>query len=130
MTVEALTIGEGERRRAPIEGGPTIEIVRGAARDRRTAVLHVTIPPGGGMPEHDHGASEVVLVPQEGTIRLIPADGTALELVPGSVGVVPIGRRVRLENATAQPARALVIVAPPNFAEGVASWPAAGDATA
>lgn len=123
--VEAVTIGTGERRAAPVPGGPTVEILRAAAPDRQLAVLHITVPPGGGMPEHTHGPSEVLLIPQDGTIRLTPAGEPAIELRPGILATVPVGRPVALENPTDHDVRILVVVAPPEFAAAAASWPAA-----
>jgi mannose-6-phosphate isomerase-like protein (cupin superfamily) len=79
------------------------------------------------MPEHDHGPSTVVLIPLAGAARLIDVadDGRALQLVSGTITIVPVGRRVRLDNPGSVEAQLLVVVSPPEFAQELSAWPAA-----
>jgi quercetin dioxygenase-like cupin family protein len=63
-------IGTTPRRRAPIPGGPTMEVLVAAETSDNIAMVQVWIPPGGGLPEHDHGPSEIVLVHISGSIHL------------------------------------------------------------
>jgi len=115
----------GERRRAPCPGGPTVRIVVGAAEDAPVGVLEMTMPVGGAMPEHDHGISAVLLAPLAGRFRLVEAvGGRANTLEPGTVATIPVGVRVRLENAGDVEARTLVVLTPPDFAERLQTWPA------
>ncbi len=124
--VERLEIGRGDRRRAPLPGGPDVEILIGAQEGRPIGVLHVTVPPGGVMPAHEHGASEVLLISLGGEARVVDAqDGAVTELAPGALATIPVGRRVSLENPGSQPARLLVVLTPPDFAEQLTSWPSA-----
>jgi quercetin dioxygenase-like cupin family protein len=120
-------IGDSRRQRAPVPEGPEVEIVIGADRGLPVGVLEVTVPVGGAMPEHDHGASATLLVPLAGSLRLIEAGdvGRATELEPGTLATIPIGCRVRLENAGDQEARMLAVLTPPDFAGQLEGWPAA-----
>lgn len=61
--------GEGPARSAPVEYGPEAEVLVGGDGER-LAVARVVVPPGGGMPEHDHGESEAMVLCQDGRIRL------------------------------------------------------------
>ena len=113
-----------ERRRAPFPGGPTVRVVVSAAERAPVGVLEVTMPVGGAMPEHDHGRSAAVLAPLEGRFRLLEADtGDATIVEPGAVATIPVGARVRLENAGSVEARTLVVLTPPDFAERLDAWP-------
>lgn len=51
-------------------GGPTAALLTPADASERVAAIHVKLPAGGGMPEHDHGASEVLLVPLAGSVEV------------------------------------------------------------
>lgn len=76
MAVRRWELGEGERRRAPVANGPTVEIVIGAV----------------------------------------------VELEPGVLATIPVGRRVRLENPC--PGRRAVN-ATPSAGDGSGSRPTA-----
>ena len=67
-------IGTTPRRRAPIPGGPTMEVLVAAETSDNIAMVQVLIPPGGGLPEHDHGSSEIVLIHLSGSIELRQGD--------------------------------------------------------
>jgi len=125
VAVRRWEVAEGDRRRAPFPGGPTVRIVIGAADADRMGVLEVTLPVGGAMPEHDHGESAVLLAPLEGRLRLVEptADGRTTELETGMLATIPVGCRVRLENAGDVEARTLVVLTPPQFAERLEEWP-------
>jgi quercetin dioxygenase-like cupin family protein len=126
MGVQRWELGNGERRQAPVPNGPAIEIVIGADAGRPAGVLVVTVPAGGAMPKHDHGASETMLIPQSGRLRLVDADdGSVVELEPGVLATIPVGQSVTLENPTDQDARTLVVLTPPDFAAQLAAWPTA-----
>ncbi|MGH3570557.1 MAG: hypothetical protein ACRDS0_40700 [Pseudonocardiaceae bacterium] len=40
----------------------------------RLAAAHVTIPPGGGMPEHTHGESTALVIPLAGELLIRSAE--------------------------------------------------------
>ncbi len=114
----------GERRRAPLPGGPTVRVVVGADTDTPVGMLEVTLPVGGAMPEHDHGGSAVLLAPLAGRFRLVEAERPdAHVLEPGTLATIPVGVRVRLENAGDVEARTLAVLTPPDFAERLETWP-------
>jgi len=127
MGVEQWQLGHGRRRQAPVPGGPAIEIVVGADHDQPVGVLEVAVPVGGAMPEHDHGDSAVLLVPLVGRLRLVEAGegGHVAELEPGVLATIPVGQRVRLENAGDEEARTLAVLTPPDFVRGIEGWPPA-----
>lgn len=112
------------RRRAPVPGGPTAVTLTAPDSSTQVAVVHLEIPAGGGMPEHDHGASEVVLIPLSGSVEL-RHDGKPRTLAEGMTAHVAVGERVGLANPGAEPACLMVVVSPPQFAERLAAWPPA-----
>jgi quercetin dioxygenase-like cupin family protein len=123
MSVRRVTAGDGVLRRPPIEGAPIVEVLVGGDGEWPVAVLHVTVPAGGGMPEHDHGSSETLVTPVAGAVRLTGGGG-AVDLRPGAVGTIPKGERVRLDNASdEEEAVVLVVLSPPDFAAQVRAWP-------
>ncbi|MFN8204204.1 MAG: hypothetical protein U0S48_16735 [Solirubrobacteraceae bacterium] len=123
MAVQRWEQGREPRRQA-IPGGPIVEVVVGADQEAGVGVVEVTIPAGAAMPEHTHGDSSTLLIPQAGRLRLVDADsGAVTELVPGVLATIPIGQRVRLENPEASDGRMLVVLTPPDFAAVVGSWP-------
>jgi len=77
------------------------------------------------MPEHDHGESAVLLAPLEGRLRLVEpsADNRTTELEAGALATIPVGCRVRLENAGDVEARTLAVLTPPEFTESLVGWP-------
>lgn len=111
-------------RLAPLPDGPTVRALLGPNGGPPVAVLHVNLPAGGGLPEHDHGPSHVVLIPLQGQVRL-HQDGTDHDLGPGTATHIAIGERVSLANPGPDPAELLVVAAPPDFADIVTAWPPA-----
>lgn len=112
------------RRRAPIAGGPTAVTLTAPDTSTHVAVVHLEIPAGGGMPEHDHGPSEIVLIPLSGSIKL-SSGGKPRALSTGMTAHIATGERVRLANPGSEPACLMVVVSPPQFAERLAAWPLA-----
>ena len=114
------------RTRFGSSGGPLAEVVIGADGDAGIGVVEVTVPAGAAMPEHAHGDSAVLLIPQQGRLRLVDADdGAVTDIEPGALATIPVGQRVTLENSGDADARTLVVLAPAGFAEAVAAWPVA-----
>ncbi|MGH7912306.1 MAG: cupin domain-containing protein, partial [Candidatus Dormibacteraceae bacterium] len=123
MSVGRIVIGEREHRQ-PAPGGPVVEVVIGAEDGWPVGLVQVTVPAGGGMPAHDHGASATLLIPLSGALRLVAEEsGEATELEAGVVATIPVGQRVRLENAGDGEARLLAVLAPADFAAVAARWP-------
>lgn len=119
-------ISASPRRRAPVPGGPTAALLITATKTSdQVAVLHVELPAGAGMPEHDHGASQIVLIPLAGSVEL-HHDGQARTLMAGMAAAhIAIGERVGLANPGTEPASLMVVASPPEFAGRLASWPPA-----
>ncbi|MGH2843870.1 MAG: cupin domain-containing protein [Solirubrobacteraceae bacterium] len=123
MAVKSWEIDRETRRRA-FSDGPIVRVLIGSEAGLRTGLVEVTVPPGGMMPEHDHGASEVLLSVLGGEARLVEvADATVTALSPGAVVTIPVGERVRVENPGSEDARLLVALTPPDFADALAAWP-------
>ncbi len=118
-----IDIPSAPARRAPAPGGPTVRPLLGPDSGVPVAVLHVTVPAGGGMPEHDHGPSHAVLIPVHGYIRLRHG-GEDHDLGPGTATHIGVGERVSLANPGAGPVELIVVAAPPDFA-ALTSWPTA-----
>ncbi|WP_194904711.1 cupin domain-containing protein [Catenulispora rubra] len=112
------------RRRAPVPGGPTAVTLTAPDTSAQVAVVHLEIPADGGMPEHDHGVSEVVLIPLSGSLELWH-DGRPRTLAPGMTAHIAAGERVSLANSGSEPACLMAVVSPPQFAERLAAWPLA-----
>lgn len=112
------------RRQAPFPGGPTAATVILPADSDQVAAVQVEIPAGSGLPAHDHGASEIVLIPLSGAAEL-RHDGQARTLSAGMAAHVGRGERVSLANPGPEPASLMVVASPPEFAGRLATWPAA-----
>jgi quercetin dioxygenase-like cupin family protein len=117
-------IGTTPRRRAPIPGGPTMEVLVAAETSEHIAMVQVRIPPGGGLPEHDHGPSEIILVHISGSIELRQGDQQH-RLAPGAVAHLATGERVSLNNPGTEPAVMMIVASPPEFVARITAWPAA-----
>lgn len=138
-SVHVVEITSLPARRAPITDGPTVRALPIGSGDTDltsdtgssggeasshggAAVLQVCLPAGAGMPEHDHGPSAVTLIPVSGRVQL-GHRGDRRMLGPGTVAFIDIGERVSLRNPDPDEATLLAVVAPPDFAEAVSSWP-------
>lgn len=120
MTVRRWKLDQGSLGQT---SGPVAKVVIGAGAGCRAGLIDVTLAPGAAMPEHDHAASEVMLIVRAGHALLTAvADGAVTELDPGVVVVIPVGERVRLENVGDSQARLLVVLTPPDFASVVETW--------
>lgn len=120
--MRVVDIGSGIVRRPPIERAPEVELLLGDGESDALAAAHISIPPGGGMPEHDHGDSAAVVAVQKGRV-ILRSGGEERILAAGTLAVIEIGERVSLENADAKEASLLAFFTPPTFAGTVASWP-------
>lgn len=126
MGVQRWELDQGTPRQ-PVPNGPVASVAIAAEAGCRIGLIEVRVPPGGAMPEHDHGASEVALIMRSGRARLVSTgDGAVTELDSDGVVTIPRGERVRLENPSGSEARLLVVLTPPDFAAAVQTWPEAG----
>jgi quercetin dioxygenase-like cupin family protein len=123
--VRVWDVDRSELRHAPFAGGPAVRTVVDGDPAAPIAVLEVTMPVGGAMPEHEHGDSFVLLAPLAGRFRLVEEGADrSIEVEPGALATIPVGRQVRLENAGEVEARTLVVLTPPDFAQRLRAWPA------
>ncbi len=118
----------GKRVRAMVPGGPSAEVLIGTGDDWPMGVARVVIPPGGGMPEHDHSSSAALLVPLDAPVTLVDAEGTdRFDVAVGSVATIPIGQRVEVLNEGSVEASVMVVFDPPDFTRQLDSWPSDSD---
>lgn len=116
---------EAARHKAPIPNGPTATLLVTEESSDQVAVFQLELAPGSAMPEHDHGASEIVLIPAAGTLEL-SHNGETKKLTAGTtVAHVAIGDRVGLANPGTEPAKVTIVASPPEFARHLATWPSA-----
>lgn len=129
--MQIVQAGSGAVHTAPVQGGPRVEVLIGEGKTEgaNLAVARVSVPPEGGMPEHEHGESETALVVQGGRITVhIHGGGQQETLEAGSLALIGVGERVRLENPSSEEtASLLVFFAPPGFVRTFASWPVEED---
>lgn len=116
--------GTGPFHQAPFRNGPAAEVlIDEQAGAGQLAAAQVTIPPGGGMPEHAHGESTTLVVPLTG--ELLIASGEHQEKVTqGVVVLLDYEERVSLTNQTSQPVTLLAVFAPAGFVRTLTNWPA------
>src|SRR5450759_3632490 len=96
--MRVLSTGTGPVRRAPFPHGPIAEVlVDEHAGAGQPAAAYVTVPPGGGMPDHAHGEPTALVVPLTGEL-LISGSGAAHQ------GKVTVGVVVLLDQGGAAPA--------------------------
>ncbi|MEZ5077564.1 MAG: cupin domain-containing protein [Solirubrobacterales bacterium] len=126
MGVSQVDLGAGEQRRPGIPDGPLAEVLIGPDRGLGVGAVQITVAPGAGMPVHDHGPSDALLIPLAGAVRLLDADGRAFEAGAGTVVAIPRGERVRLENVGSEEARLVAVFSPADFVGDVQRWPLAG----
>lgn len=107
-------IDTAPRRRAPLPGGPIATPLIPAGASGQVAVVHIEIPAGGGMPEHDHGSSEIVLIPLSGSFD-IHHDGQVRSVSAGTTVHIGTGERVRLANPGSESATVMVLASPPQI---------------
>lgn len=115
-------IGSATRRRAPVADGPTVAPLTTPETSDRVAVVHMELPAGGRMPEHDHGPSQIVLIPVSGSVELRHGEDVHA-LGPGSAAHIGTGERVALANPGSEPASLMVVASPPEFASRLSAWP-------
>jgi quercetin dioxygenase-like cupin family protein len=124
--MKIVRVGTGPLRAAPFDNGPRVEVLIGDEEqsEERIGAAYVTLPPGGAMPEHEHGESEAIVVAREGRV-VLQSGGQRETLEPGGLAVIGVGERVSVANAGAEPASFFAFFAPPGFVRSFAGWPTA-----
>lgn len=121
--MRVLTTGSGPVHQAPFPNGPTAQVlVDEQSASGQLAAAYVTIPAGGGMPEHAHGESTALVVPLTG--ELVIRSGQHEEKVAtGVVVLLDQGERVSLSNQTSEPVSMLGLFVPAGFIRALNNWP-------
>ena len=121
--MRVLTLGTEPVHQAPVANGPAAEVlIDEDTGGGQLAAVHVTIPPGGGMPEHAHGESTALVVPLVGELLIGSAEHQE-KVTQGVVVLLDRGERVSLTNQTSQPVSLLAVFAPAGFVRALSSWP-------
>ncbi len=125
--MELVRAGEGTRRRPPAPNAPTVEVLFGGDdRSPDVGVVRVSVPAGAAMPEHDHGGSDVVLIPVTGSVEISDTAKT-ISVGVGDAALVRKDERVSLRNPASSDVEVIVAAGPPKFVASIRAWPAAGD---
>lgn len=121
--MELIHSGEGARRRPPTPNAPTVEVLFGGDDGGPdVGVVRVSVPAGAVMPEHDHGGSDVVLVPVVGSVEISDADGT-IAVGVGDAALLRKDETVSLRNPGDGAAEVIVAAGPPAFVASIRAWP-------
>jgi quercetin dioxygenase-like cupin family protein len=100
----------------------------GVDDDWSMGVARVVIPAGGGMPEHEHGSSEAMVLPLDHPVAIVDvAAKTEFGVGPGDVVTIPIGDLVEVHNRGEADATIAVMFNPPDFTRQLQGWPADED---
>lgn len=110
-------------RKPPGEGTPTVTVLFGGELDGPdVGVVRVEVPPGGAMPQHTHGGSDVVLVPVAGKV-VISKGEESITVGTGDAALVRKDEAVSLANHGTETAQIVVAAGPANFVAGIRQWP-------
>lgn len=121
--MELRSKGQGLIRRPPVPNGPTVEILFGGDGPD-VGLLRIEVPPGAGMPEHDHGGSDIVLHTLEGSVVISKGD-ESIQVDVGDSAFIEKTEKVALRNPDEQrTAVVLVAAGPPVFVSAIRNWPA------
>jgi quercetin dioxygenase-like cupin family protein len=75
-------------------------------------VMELTLPPGGGAPQHVHYHEDEIITVMEVTLTVTSAEGRDHKAAVGSVVRLPKGARHAFRNATDAPVRVLITAIP------------------
>lgn len=124
MALKKFAVGDRKRVRAPMPKGPSAEVLVGTDDDWPMGVAYVVVPAGGGMPEHNHGASAAMVIPLERSVVIVDVtEGSEFEAAPGSVVTIPVGNLAEVRNTADVDAPIMVVFDPPDFTSQLDSWP-------
>ncbi len=120
--MELRSRGDGLVRQ-PAPGAPVVEVLFGGDESGPdVGLVRVDIAPGSGMPEHDHGGSDVVLVPIVGSVVVSKGD-ESFSVGVGDALAIRKDEKVALRNPSDETAHVVVAAAPTAFVTAIRSWP-------
>ena len=91
-------------------------LATGAETDGKYAMWEAIVPPGGGPPPHTHSREEESFYVLAGEITFQVGDEKIIATA-GTFANMPVGSRHSFKNATDQPARMILSVAPAGLEE-------------
>ena len=101
-------------RRISAAGDVYAVLVSGDETGGKYAVMHATVPPGGGPPPHVHSREEEGFYVLKGEIS-VTANGSTIKAGPGALVNLPVGSVHCFKNETTETAEMLITVAPSGF---------------
>ena len=101
-------------RRISAAGDLYTVLVSGDETGGKYAVVHASVPPGGGPPPHVHSREEEGFYVLRGEVT-VTADGSTIKAGPGAMVNLPVGSVHCFKNETSQPAEMLITVVPSGF---------------
>lgn len=75
-------------------------------------VMELTLPPGGGAPQHVHHREDEIITVMEGTLTVTSTEGKDHAAPVGSVVRLPRGARHAFRNASDAPVRLMIAAIP------------------
>ncbi len=121
--MELVKHAEGLRRQPRVPNAPTVTVILGGNEDGPSlGLVHVHVPPGGGMPAHRHNGSDVILTPTAGMVRIIKDEET-VEVHVGDSVLIGRDEKVALMNPGDSAAEVIVAAGPAHFVAGIRGWP-------
>ncbi|MFE0099889.1 cupin domain-containing protein [Streptomyces sp. NPDC059009] len=100
------------------ESGHALRLDPESGPFKELAAVRITVPAGGVIPAHSHGASELLLTGVSGTVEAACACG-AKTVVPGSFAMLPAGKEISLTNHGAEEATLLAVFSQSEFTESL-----------
>jgi mannose-6-phosphate isomerase-like protein (cupin superfamily) len=116
--LRSIIVAPGEGQVVRVPGHPYTYKAKSADTGGAYALIEVTIT-GDGPPQHIHGAEEEAFYVIEGSVNIQVGDDVVLA-TPGAFVLIPRGTVHTFWNASATPARLLVIVSPPGLEQYLA----------
>lgn len=115
------------RRQPPGENVPTVTVVFGGGEEGPdVGLVRVRVPAGGGMPQHRHGGSDVIVTPVMGAVTISDGESAVYVEVSASA-LVRKDEEVSLTNSGDEPAEVLVSAGPADFVAAIRQWPEPSD---
>lgn len=124
--MQLRTADEALVRTTAAANGPTVTAFFGGgeADSADVGLVRVTVPPGGGMPPHQHAGSDVILTPTSGRVVITREGGHEITVATGDAALIGRDETVALTNPGEEEAHFIVAAGPADFVAGIRSWPA------
>jgi quercetin dioxygenase-like cupin family protein len=116
MTRKPVRSKIGEGRTIAVVGDVYHLLATGEETDDKYALIEAIVPPGGGPPPHKHSREEEGFYVLQGELQ-ITVDGERFAARAGDFVNLPVGSLHSFANATDEPAKMLITLAPAGLEE-------------